>query len=183
VRSSTYWGRYPVYPGRCLALCCCAVARVVECILFLYNEIIIHKSNQTSNDLIRPKNTTGWYLRAGTIYVLLRRNACIDCDLELPEFLHLPPKLLRPALMADVVHVPHTLYVLILLLGSWLQLGHPFLHEWLLRGRLTAKHLPLLADLDLRDINPHADEGPRLIVQQLLLRGTASPQDQVVPLA
>ena len=100
-------------------------------LVFLYNEIIIHKSNQTSNDLIRPKNTAAWYLRAGTIYVLLRRDASINCDLELPEFLHLPPKLLRPALMADVVHVPHILNVLILLLvlECWLQLGRPFLHE------------------------------------------------------
>jgi hypothetical protein len=115
---------------------------------------------------------------------LLRRDACIYSDPELPELLHLPAELLRPTLMADVVHVPHTLYVLILLvLGSWLHVGRPSLFEWLLRGRLAAKRLPLLADLDLRDINPHADEGPRLIVQQLLLRGTASPQDQVVPLA
>jgi hypothetical protein len=86
--------------------------------------------------------------------------------------------------MADVVHVPHILNVLILLvLGRLLQLGRSFLHEWLLCGRLTANCLPLLADLDLRDVNPHAHEGPQLFGEQVLLRGTASPQDQVVTLA
>ena len=80
-------------------------------LVFLYNEIIIHKSNQTSNDLIRP--------RSATIYVvlLLRGDARIDRDPELPELLHLPAELLRPpALMADVVHISHILYVQVLLL-------------------------------------------------------------------
>jgi hypothetical protein len=83
-------------------------------LVFLYNEIIIHKSNQTSNDLIRPIDKI---LRDGTIYCLLSRDACINSDLELPELLHLPAELLRPALMADVVHVPHILYVLVLQLS------------------------------------------------------------------
>ena len=95
---------------------CCVIDRVVESILFfLSNEIIIHKSNQTINDLIRRKTTT-YNIGAGRIHVLLRRDACIYSDPELPELLHLPAELLRPTLMADVVHVPHILDVLVLLL-------------------------------------------------------------------